>query len=53
MFVSAAEARWDFDDMFKGTPVGWMHDYLVAKRTAEDEVCWCRLHETESIYYIR
>ena len=24
-FVSAAEARWDFDDKFVGTPVEWLH----------------------------
>jgi len=34
-FVSAAEARWDFDDKFVGTPVEWLHRYLLAKRAVE------------------
>merc|ERR1719183_1123410 len=34
-FVSAAEARWDFDDKFVNTPVEWLHRYLVAKRSVE------------------
>lgn len=34
-FVSAAEARWDFDDKFVGSPVEWLHRYLVAKRSVE------------------
>ena len=34
-FVSAAEARWDFDDKFVGTPVEWLHKYLIAKRAVE------------------
>lgn len=38
VFVSAAEAKWDFDSIFEGTPVGWLHDYLIAKRAVEDEV---------------
>ncbi len=39
MFISAAEAKWGFDGIFEGSPVGFLHDYLVAKRAAEDEVC--------------
>jgi len=27
-FVSAAEARWDFDDKFVNTPVEWLHRYV-------------------------
>ena len=38
MFVSAAEAKWGFDGAFEGTPVSWLHDYLVAKRAVENEV---------------
>jgi len=38
VFISAAEAKWTFDSVFKGTPVAWLHDYLVAKRAVEDEV---------------
>ena len=38
MFISAAEAKWGFDGIFEGSPVGFLHDYLVAKRAAEDEV---------------
>jgi len=34
-FVSAAEARWDFDDKFVNTPVEWLHRYLIAKRAVE------------------
>ncbi|CAN0093863.1 unnamed protein product, partial [Discosporangium mesarthrocarpum] len=38
VFISAAEARWDFDDVFHGTPLRWLNDYLIAKRAVEDEV---------------
>lgn len=38
VFISAAEARWTFDGVFEGTPVGWLHDYLIAKRAVEDEL---------------
>lgn len=38
IFISAAEAKWTFDGVFRGTPVGWLHEYLIAKRAAEDEV---------------
>jgi len=37
-FVSAAEARWDFDDKFVGTPAEWLHRYLIAKRAVEARV---------------
>ncbi|CAM9793965.1 unnamed protein product [Phaeothamnion confervicola] len=38
VFVSAAEARWTFDGAFVGTPVEWLHAYLVAKRAVEDKL---------------
>ncbi|CAM9399741.1 unnamed protein product [Ascophyllum nodosum] len=38
VFISAAEAKWSFDGVFAETPVAWLHDYLVAKRAAEDEL---------------
>ncbi|CAN0397837.1 unnamed protein product, partial [Ectocarpus sp. 13 AM-2016] len=38
VFISAAEAKWGFDGIFEGSPVGFLHDYLVAKRAVEDEV---------------
>jgi len=37
-FVSAAEARWTFDGAFKGTPVEWLHRYLIAKRAVESDL---------------
>jgi nucleoside-diphosphate-sugar epimerase len=37
-FVSAAEARWDFDDKFVNTPVEWLHRYLIAKRAVEGKL---------------
>merc|ERR1711966_554102 len=37
-FISAAEARWDFDQYFKGTPAEWLHRYLIAKRAVEGEL---------------
>eukprot|EP00752_Nemacystus_decipiens_P018397 g16500.t1 len=38
VFISAAEAKWGFDGIFEGSPVGFLHDYLVAKRAVEDEL---------------
>eukprot|EP00903_Cladosiphon_okamuranus_P016349 g15077.t1 len=38
VFISAAEAKWGFDGIFEGSPVGFLHDYLVAKRAAEEEL---------------
>ena len=38
VFISAAEAKWGFDGAFEGTPVAFLHDYLVAKRAVENEV---------------
>ncbi|CAM9801463.1 unnamed protein product [Laminaria digitata] len=38
VFISAAEAKWGFDGAFEGTPVEFLHDYLVAKRAVEGEL---------------
>jgi len=37
-FVSAAEAGWTFDAALKGSPVEWMHRYLIAKRAVESKL---------------
>ncbi|CAN0369998.1 unnamed protein product [Hapterophycus canaliculatus] len=44
VFISAAEAKWGFDSIFEGTPVGFLRDYLVAKRAVEDEVTMLPFH---------
>jgi nucleoside-diphosphate-sugar epimerase len=35
-FISAAEAKWTFDEAFTGTPLEWLRRYLIAKRAVED-----------------
>mmetsp|Transcript_6838 Transcript_6838/g.9016 ORF Transcript_6838/g.9016 Transcript_6838/m.9016 type:complete len:284 (-) Transcript_6838:212-1063(-) len=38
LFVSAAEAKWGFDQLFEGTPAEFLRRYLIAKRAVEDEL---------------
>ncbi|CAM9482426.1 unnamed protein product [Chrysoparadoxa australica] len=38
VFVSAAEAGWTIDSKFKGTPLEWLHNYLIAKRAVESHI---------------
>jgi len=50
-FVSAAETRWDFDDKFVGTPVEWLHRYLVAKRCLTPTTIYCEPYiPTHTLY---
>jgi hypothetical protein len=38
VFISAAEAAWTFDASFTGTPLAFLHRYLVAKRAVEQRL---------------